>query len=183
PKAKAIFHMAKRNATVTFALLVDRQIAEAFRPVRFERVPNKSKLVELLSPSLRQSLIVALLVYPSTEAKAIFHMAKRNATVTFAPLVDRQIAEAFRPIRFERVPNKSKLVELLSPSLRQSLIVALLSHPLTEAKAIFFVGSWYATVTFALLVDCQIAEAFPPVCFESVPNKSKLVQLLSAWCR
>ena len=34
---------------MTFALLVDRQIAEAFHPVRFEWVPNKSKLVELLS--------------------------------------------------------------------------------------------------------------------------------------
>ena len=53
PKAKEIFQMAKRNATVTFALLVDRQVTEAFRPVRFERVPNKPKLIELLSPSLR----------------------------------------------------------------------------------------------------------------------------------
>src|SRR5262249_47677260 len=110
--------MSCRNATVTFAPFVDCQIAEAFRPVRFERVPDKSKLLELLSPRLRQSLVVALLVYPSTEAKAIFHMAKRNATVTFALLVDRQIAEAFRPVRFVRVPNKSKPVQLLSPSLR-----------------------------------------------------------------
>src|SRR5262245_51422787 len=114
PKAKAIFFVGSRNATVTFALLVDRQIAEAFRPGRFPRVPNKSKLVELLSPRLRQGLIVALRVYPSTEAKAFFHMAQRNATVTFALLVDRQIAEAFRPVCFQRVPNKSKLVELLS---------------------------------------------------------------------
>ena len=89
---------------MTFALLVDRQIAEAFRPVRFERVPNKSKLVELLSPRLRQSLCVALLSYPSTEAKAIFFMSGRNATVTFALLVDRQVAEALRPVRFKRVP-------------------------------------------------------------------------------
>src|SRR5215469_9657952 len=101
-------------ATVTFARLVDRQIAEAFRPVCFERVPNKPKLVELLSPRLRQRLIVALLVYPSTEPKAIFFMGMWYATVTFAPLVDRQIAETFRPVRFKWVPNKSKLIQLLS---------------------------------------------------------------------
>src|SRR6266571_3560576 len=113
--------MEYRNATVTFALLVDRQIAKAFHPVRFMRVPNKSKLVELLSPSLRQSFLVfalALPTHPKTEGKAIFFMGSRNATVTFALLVDRQIAEAFRPIRFERVPNKSELVQLLSAGCR-----------------------------------------------------------------
>jgi len=99
---------------MTFALLVCYQVAEAFLPIRFTRVPNKSKLVELLPPLLRQSLIVALLVYPSTEAKAIFFMSGRNATVTFAPLVDRQIVEAFRPVRLKWVPNKSKLIQLLS---------------------------------------------------------------------
>src|SRR5258708_4290073 len=76
-------------------------------------VPNKSKLVKLLSPSLRQSFLVfalALPTHPKTEAKTIFHMVQGNATVTFALLVDRQIAEAFRPARFKWVPNKSKLV-------------------------------------------------------------------------
>jgi hypothetical protein len=94
------------------------QPAEAFLPIRFMRVPNKSKFVELLSPSLRQSLAVAPNNNPLPKAKAIFFMSGRNATVTFALLVDRQIAEAFRPVRFVRVPNKSKFVELLSPSLR-----------------------------------------------------------------
>src|SRR5262245_6640576 len=109
--------MSGRNATVAFALLVDRQIAEAFRPVRFERVPNKPKLVELLPPRLRQSFRVFALALPTNplpKAKTIFFMTDRNATVTFALLVDRQIAEAFRPVRFERVPNKSKLIQLLS---------------------------------------------------------------------
>src|SRR5262245_65461681 len=113
-------------------------------------------------------------------------MVIRNATVTFALLVDRQIAEAFRPVRLKWVPNKSKLVELLSPSLRQSFLVfalALLIHPRTETKAIFHMFKGNATVPFALLVDCQIVEAFPPVRFKWVPNKSKFVQLLSAWCR
>jgi|SRR5215467_12060908 len=76
---------------------------QAFRPVRLKWVPDKSKLVELLSPSLRQSFLVfasALLIHPRTETKAIFHMLRGNATVTFALLVDRQIAEGFRPRRF-----------------------------------------------------------------------------------
>src|SRR5215510_6166296 len=127
--------MAKRNATVTFALLVDRQIAEAFRPVRFARVPNKSKLVELLSPRLRQSLVVALLVYPSTEAKAIFHMAKRNATVTFALLVDCQIAEAFRPVRFKRVPIETDVIKPLLPNRGKDALgikTALVLNPFCE---------------------------------------------------
>src|SRR6516165_10067921 len=178
--------MSGRNATVTFARLVDRQIAEAFRPVRLKWVPNKSKLVELLSPRLRQSFRVfalALLIHPRTEAKAIFFIALRNATVTFARLVDRQKAEAFRPIRLKRVPNKSKLVELPSSSLRQSLSVALPTHPLTKTKAIFHMVTGNATVTFALLVDRQVAEAFRPVRFGSVPNKSKLVELLSSSLR
>src|SRR5215472_3065883 len=173
--------MGTRNATVTFALLVDRQIAQAFHPFRFKWVPIKSKLVKLLPPSLRQSLfVVTPIAYPVTEGKAIFFMSGRNATVTFALLVDRQIAEAFRPFRFESVPIKSKLVELLSPSLRQSFALALPQHPVTEAKTIFFMGMWYATVTFALLVDRQIAQAFHPVPFKWVQNKSKLIQLLSA---
>src|SRR5262245_13349737 len=144
-------------------------------------VPKKSKLVELLSPSLRQSLFVLTpIAHPKTEGKAIFFMSGRNATVTFALLVDRQIAKAFRPFRFESVPIKSKLVELLSPSLRQSFALALPQHPLPEAKTIFFMGMRYATVTFALLVDCQIAKAFRPVRLIWVPIKSKLIQLLSA---
>src|SRR5262245_13366439 len=109
--------MSGRNATVAFALLVDRQTAQAFRPVCFERVPNKPKLIELLSPRLRQSFRVfalALPIHPRTETKAIFYMLNGNATVTFALVVDRQIADAFRPVRFERVPNKSKLIQLLS---------------------------------------------------------------------
>jgi hypothetical protein len=85
-------------------------------------------------------------------------------------------------IRFERVPNKSKLIESLPPRLRYRLM-SLITHPLTEAKAVFFVGSWDATMALALLVDRQIAEAFRPVRFERVPNKSKPIQLLSAWCR
>ena len=96
---------------MTFALLVCYQVAEAFLPIRFTRVPNKSKLVELLPPLLRQSLIVALLVYPSTEAKAIFFMSGRNATVAFALLVDRQTAQAFCPVCFERVDRLSRASE------------------------------------------------------------------------
>src|SRR6516162_4806824 len=187
PEGKAIFFMSARNATMTLAFLVDRQIAEAFLPVRFGSVPNKSKLVELLSPRLRQNLrSLAPIAYPLPEGKAIFFMSARNATMTLALLVDRQIAEAFIPIRFMRVPNKSKLVELLSPSLRQSFLVfapALPNYPLPKAKAIFFMSGRNATMTFARLVDRQIAEAFRPVRFKRVPNKSKLVQLLSAWCR
>src|SRR5262249_32017121 len=109
-----------------------------------------------------------------------------HATMAFALLVDRQITETFRPVRFVRVPNKSKFVELLSPSLRQSFLVfalALPKHPLPKTKAIFFMRGRNATVAFALLVDRQIAEAFRPAGFERVPNKSKLVQLLSVWCR
>src|SRR6516225_8268743 len=187
PEGEAIFFMSASITTITLALLVDRQIAEAFLPVRFGSVPNKSKLVELLSPRLRQNLrSLAPIAYPLPEGKAIFFMSARNATMTLALLVDRQIAEAFIPIRFMRVPNKSKLVELLSPSLRQSFRVfalALPTNPLPKAKAIFFMNGRNATVTFALLVDRQTAEAFRPVRFEGVPNKSKLVQLLSAWCR
>src|SRR6516165_7854799 len=182
PEGKAIFFMSARNATMTLALLVDRQIAEAFIPIRFMRVPNKSKLVELLSSSLRQSLSVAQPTHPLTKTKAIFHMVTRNATVTLTLLVHRQIAEAFRPVGFERVPNKSKLVQLLPPRLRQSFLVfalALPKDPLPEAKAIFFMSGRNTTMTFALLVHRQIAEAFRPVGFERVPNKSKLVELLS----
>src|SRR6516165_315891 len=62
-------------------------------------VPNKSKRVELLPPRLRQSLFVLPpIAHPTTEVKAIFFMSGRNATVTFALFVDRQIAEAFRPV-------------------------------------------------------------------------------------
>src|SRR6516165_2367972 len=136
--------MSGRNATVTFARLVDRQIAEAFLPSCIQRVPNKSKLVELLPPRLRQSFRVfalALPIHPRTEAKAIFFMALRNATMTFALLVDRQIAEAFLPLRFGSVPNKSKLVELLSPRLRQNLrSLAPIAYPLPKGKAIFFMS-------------------------------------------
>src|SRR5262245_62034812 len=99
--------MLNRKATVTFALLIDHKIADAFRPVRFNWIPIKSKLVELLSPRLRQSFLVsalALPTHPRTEEKAIFFMRSRNATVTFALLVDHQIAEAFRPVRFAQIP-------------------------------------------------------------------------------
>src|SRR5262249_8491172 len=108
PKTKAIFHMLKGHATVTFALLVRYQMAEAFLPIRFMRVPNKSKLVELLSPSLKQSfllLALALPIHPFPKAIAIFFMILRNATMTFALLVCYQMADAFLPIRFMRVPN------------------------------------------------------------------------------
>src|SRR5215472_9053464 len=159
--------MVTRNATVTFAPLVDREIAEAFRPFRFKWVPIKSKLVESLPPRLRQSsFVVTPIAHPKTEGKAIFFMSGRNATVTFALLVDRQIAEAFRPVCFERVPNKSKLVELLPPRLRQTFLafaLALPTHPTTEVKAILFMVVRNATVTFALLVSLQIAEAFLPI--------------------
>src|SRR5215813_3263024 len=178
--------MLKGNATVTFALLVCYQMAEAFLPIGFMRVPNKSKLVELLPPRLRHSLVVARSGYPGTEGKAIFFMSLRNATMTFALLVFYQMAEAFLPIGFLRVPNKSKLVQLLPPSLRQSFLLfalALPTHPLPKAKAIFHMVTRNSTVTFALLVARQMAEAFRPVRFERVPNKSKLIQLLSAWCR
>jgi hypothetical protein len=117
-ETKIVFFVASWDATMTLALPVCYQMAEAFLPIRFMRIPNKSKFVELLSPSLRQSLAVAPNNNPLPKAKAIFFMSGRNATVTFALLVDRQIAEAFRPVRFVRVPNKSKFVELLSPSLR-----------------------------------------------------------------
>ena len=99
---------------MTFALLVDRQIAQAFRPFRFESVPNKSKLVESLSPRLWQSFAKALPQHPKTEAKAIFFMGMRNVTLTFALFVDSQIAEAFRPVRLIWVPIKSKLIQFLS---------------------------------------------------------------------
>ena len=74
---------------MTFARLVDRQIAEAFLPSCIQRVPNKSKLVELLPPRLRQSFRVfalALPIHPRTETKAIFYLLNRNAakvTVAF----------------------------------------------------------------------------------------------------
>src|SRR5215831_7364470 len=99
--------MSGRNATMTFALLVHLQIAEAFLPSCIQCVPNKSKPVELLPPSLRQSFRVfalALPTHPLPKAKAIFFMSGRNATVTFALLVDCQMAEAFRPVRFIWVP-------------------------------------------------------------------------------
>jgi hypothetical protein len=148
---------------------------------RLKWVPNKSQLIELLPPRLRQNLFVLTpIAYPITEGKAIFFMSFRNATVTFALLVDRQIAQGFRPFRFESAPNKSKPVELLSPSLWQSFAEALPQHPKTETKAIFFMGMWNETVTFALLVNRQMAEAFRPVGLIWVPVKSKLIQLLSA---
>ena len=117
---------------MTFALRVHLQIAEAFLPVRFGSVPNKSKLVELLLPRLRQNLrSLAPIAYPLPEGKAIFFMGLWNATVTFALFVDRQIAEAFRPIRFKWVPIESQLVELLPPRLRQSLLsLPLIVYPL-----------------------------------------------------
>src|SRR5262245_29485334 len=93
----------------------------------FANFPNKSKPVQSLLSILRHagSLFgTSLTSHPLAEGKPIFHMAPRNARVTFALLVDRQIAEAHLPIRFKRVPNKSKLVELLPPHLRQSLFVA-----------------------------------------------------------
>src|ERR1700724_134215 len=105
--------MSLRNATMTLALLVHPQIPEAFRPVGFERVPNKSKLVELLSPRLRQSFFVlAPIIHPLAETKAVFLMPLWNAAVTLTLLVHRQIAEDFRPVGFERVPDKSTLPQL-----------------------------------------------------------------------
>jgi hypothetical protein len=164
---------------MTFALLVHPQIPEAFRPVGFERVPNKSKIVELLSPSLGQSFFVlAPIIRPLAETKAGFLMPLWNAAVTLTLLVHRQIAEAFRPVGFERVPNKSKLVQLLPPSLRQSFLVfalALPKDPLPEAKAIFFMSGRNTTMTFALLVHPQIPEAFRPVGFERVPLETDVV--------
>ena len=136
-EAKAVFFVSLWDATMAFSFLINCKVAEAFRPVRFARVPIKSKLVELLPPRLRQSLAVAPSNNPLPKAKAIFFVTVRNATVTFALFVDRQIAEAFRAIRFEGVPNKSKLVELLPPRLRQSLCVALLFYRSTKAKAIY----------------------------------------------
>src|SRR5689334_22664910 len=103
--------------------------------------------------------------------------------MTLALLVCYQMADAFLPIRFMRVPNKSKLVELPPLRLRQSLAVAPSNNPLPKPKAIFNMVTRNATVTFALFVGRQIVEAFGPICLKCVPNKSKLVQLLSASCR
>src|SRR3984893_17579444 len=111
PEAKAIFFMSGRNTTMTFALLVHPQIPEAFRPVGFERVPNKSKLVELLSPSLRQSFFVlAPIIHPLAETKAVLLVALWDTAVTLTLLVHRQILEAFRPVGFERVPLETDVV-------------------------------------------------------------------------
>src|SRR6516225_6245673 len=177
--------MLRGNATVAFALLVDRQITQACHPVRFKWVPKKSKLVELLPPCLRQRF-VSTAMYPFPKSKAVLFMQTRNATVTFSLLVDRQIADAFRPVCLKSVPHKSKLVELLSPSLRQTFLafaLALPTHPTTEVKTIFFMAVRNATVTFALLVSFQIAEAFLPSCFERIPYKPQFVQPFSALLR
>jgi hypothetical protein len=89
---------------------------EAFLPSRCKRVPDKSKLVELLLPKFGQAFFVSAanyISYPLTKGEAIFFVELRNATMTFALHVHCQIAKAFLPSRFERVPNKSKLIELL----------------------------------------------------------------------
>ena len=147
--------------------------------------PNKPKPVQSFFSGPHQIFFaLTLFIHPLTEAKAIFFMAV--AERYNGPHVPCMLSDGGRPSSqsASRVPNKSKLVELLPPSLRQSLFVmAPIAYPLTEAKAIFFMIGRNATVTFALLVDRQIAEAFLPVRFEWVPNKSKLIQLLSAWCR
>jgi hypothetical protein len=84
---------------------------EAFLPSRCKR--DKSKLVELLLPKFGQAFFVSAAISPLTKGEAIFFVELRNATMTFALHVHCQIAKAFLPSRFERVPNKSKLIELL----------------------------------------------------------------------
>jgi hypothetical protein len=79
---------------------------------------------------------------------------RRSPSLVFryAMITDRTAARA----RLADVPNKSKFFQSLSPPLRQPvLILPLTSHPSTKGKAVFFVGLWNTTMTFAFLVHSQ----------------------------
>ena len=58
---------------------------------------------------------------------------------------------------------KSKLVQLLSASRRQSLSFSADYSPIDRGESHLFMGMWNATMTLALLVHRQIAQAFLPV--------------------
>src|SRR6516162_1816561 len=112
--------MIGRDAAMSLSLLVGFQIAEDFLPSCFERIPYKPQFVQPFSALLRppSAFSPALLVYPSSKPKAVFSMIGRDAAMSLALPVSFQIAEAFLPIFFPRIPYKPQFVQSFPAFLR-----------------------------------------------------------------
>src|SRR5262245_50379405 len=96
----------------------------------------------------------------------------RNTAMSFALLVDHQVAEAFLPGGIERVPDKTKRIQPLSAFDRHFLFaVTLTCYPLSQPEPAFGMFSWNQTMSLALLVLCETAETLLPTLIEGIPTK------------
>src|SRR5262245_16261947 len=100
---------------MSLTLLVCYEMAKAFFPSRFEWLPNEPQLVKSPTTLLGQSFPMPPITDPVTEGKATLFVVYRDETMTLALLVCYEMAKAFLPSRFERVPNKPDRIKSLAP--------------------------------------------------------------------